>query len=310
MFNHRQYGRLLVPIVTPFKEDQSVDYDALVEVGERLIETKSADTLVLTGTTGEFFTMTLEERTKVFKVMHEVFGSRIPLIAGTGAASTSEATALTQAAEQLGFELVMIVAPYYTKPNQREIINHYRRIADATNLDIMLYNIPIFTGVNIDPESVRALAGIRNIVGIKEEAELNAKQMTSFLNVTPDEFIVYCGDDTMVLEALSQGGDRIGGFVSGGAHIAGNLIRQMIDLFLSGSVLEAGTLQRKLFNVYRSLGQNQRTNPAALLKGAMKFVGYNAGLPRLPLLPATEEELAVVRHQMEAAGILNPVAVH
>ena len=303
MFDKRRFGRLLVPIVTPFKEDQSVDDDALVAVAEKLIADRHADTLILTGTTGEFFTLNYEERVRIFRLMQERFGGRIPLIAGTGAASTLETVALTEEAHRAGIDTVMVVAPYYTKPNQREILTHFRTVAERVPVDIMLYNIPIFVGVNVEPATVAELAKLPNVVAIKEEAELNPKQMTSYLNVTPDDFIVYCGDDTMVLEALAQGGERIGGFVSGGSHIAGGRIREMIDHFLGGRIEQASAMQRELFALYRSLGQSGRTNPVALLKGAMRLLGYPAGIPRAPLLPATDEEMAVVRAAMVRAGV-------
>ncbi len=304
MFEKDRYGKILVPIVTPFKEDQSVDYEALVSIGAELIHRRFADTLVLTGTTGEFFTMTFEERCKVFEIMKKELGGKIPLIAGTGSASTIEAIALTERAQDLGYQTVMVVAPYYTKPSGAEILNHFRRVAEAVNIDIMLYNIPIFTGVNIDPHTVSALAKLPNVVAIKEEAELNPKQMTSYLNATPDDFIVYCGDDTMVLEALAQGGERIGGFVSGGAHIVGDRLKAMIGDFLSGKILEAGTMQRSLLPLFRSMAQNGRSNPVCMLKGAMKLLGYRAGIPRLPLMPANEQEMAVVKEEMKRVGIL------
>jgi 4-hydroxy-tetrahydrodipicolinate synthase len=303
MFDKRRFGRLLVPIITPFKEDQSVDEDALVAVAEKLIVDRYADTLILTGTTGEFFTLNFEERVRIFRLMQERFGDRIPLIAGTGAASTVETLALTEEAHRAGIDTVMVVAPYYTKPNQREILTHFRTVAERVPVDIMLYNIPIFVGVNVEPATVAELATLPNVVAIKEEAELNPKQMTSYLNVTPDDFIVYCGDDTMVLEALAQGGERIGGFVSGGSHIAGGRIREMIEHFLGGRIEQASAMQRELFELYRSLGQSGRTNPVALLKGAMRLLGYPAGIPRAPLLPATDEEMAVVRAAMQRSGV-------
>jgi len=303
MLHKEKYGKRLVPIVTPFKNDMSVDYDALLEIGEILIKRDYADSFILTGTTGEFFTMNFDERVKIFKLMKDHFGSRIPLIPHTGAASTNEALALTRKAKELGYDLVMIVAPYYTKPSQKEIINHFSLIADAVDVDIMLYNIPIFTGVNIDPESLKELAKRKNIVAIKEEAELRPKQMSEYLLATPNNFIVYCGDDTMVLEALAQGGDRIGGFVSGGCHLFGDKMKKMIDLFLSGNVIEAGKIQLSLLPLLRSFTQNGRSNPVCLLKDAMGLIGYPKCLPRLPLMPATAEEMAVVKYRMEELGI-------
>ncbi len=305
MVNKEQYGRILVPMVTPFKDDQSVDYDAAVSIAEKLIRDKHADTLILSGTTGEFHTMSFEERVDLFKVIKEAVGENIPLSAGVGATSTIETIALTKKAEELGYELVMIVAPYYAKPNQQELCSHFKMVAESTDVQIMLYNIPIFTGVNLDPETVAKLSEIENIVGIKEEAELNPKQISEYINATPDDFIVYCGDDTMVIEAFAQGGiKRIGGVVSGASHLIGERIREMIETFIRGEVQKAAEMQQSFLPLFRIMGQNKRTNPAALLKEAMKMIGYNAGIPRLPLSQGTEEEKAEVKKIMRKLGIL------
>jgi len=305
MFNKEKYGKILIPMVTPFKADQSVDYEAAVSIAEKLVQDKKADSLILSGTTGEFHTMTFAERVKLFSVIKEALGERIPLIAGVGAASTTETIGLAKKAEQLGYELAMIVAPYYAKPNQQEIYTHFKMAAESSKLDIILYNIPIFTGVNINPDTVAKLAKIENIVGIKEEAELNPKQITAYVNVTPDDFVIYCGDDTMVIEAFAQGGvQRIGGVISGGAHLMGEWIRETIEHFLKGDVQKAAEMQQRSFRLFRSLGQNSRINPVALLKEAMKIKGYNAGIPRLPLSPGTEDEIANVRKVMKELSII------
>lgn len=305
MFERDRYGKILVPMVTPFKEDQSVDYDAAVSIAEKLIADNKADSIILSGTTGEFHAMTFDERVKLFQVVKEAVGEKIPLIAGTGAASTIETVALSKKAEELGFDLIMVVSPYYTKPSQRELYNHFKTVAEAVNIDVLLYNIPIFTGVNLNPETVAELAKIDNIIGIKEEAELNPKQITHFINATPEDFLVYCGDDTMILEAYAQGGaKRIGGIVSGGSHLIGDRIRNMIDTFLAGDVEEAARMQQSYLPLYRIMCQNGRTNPVCLVKEAMKMIGYNAGIPRLPLTPGAEEEKANVRAVMEQLGIL------
>ncbi len=305
MFNKEKYGKILVPMVTPFKKDQSVDYEAAVSIAEKLVHDNKADSLILSGTTGEFHTMNFDERVKLFNVIKEAVGAKIPLIAGVGAASTIETIALTKKVEELGYELLMIVSPYYAKPNQQELYTHFKMVAESTDLQIMLYNIPIFTGVNLEPELVVKLSEIENIVGIKEEAELNPKQISAYVNATPDDFIVYCGDDTMILEAFAQGGvKRIGGVVSGGSHLIGEHIREMIEIFIRGEVQKAAEMQRKFFRLFRILGQNNRTNPVALLKEAMKILGYNAGIPRLPLSPGTEEEIANVRKVMKELSII------
>jgi len=284
MFDKEKYGKILTPMVTPFKEDQSVDYEAAVSIAKKLVEDNIADTIIIGGTTGEFFTMSFEERVKLFKVIKEAVDNKIPLIPGVGAVSTKETVELAKKAEELGFETVMVVSPYYTKPNQNQLYLHFKKVAESVNINIMVYNIPIFTGVNVSPETLAKLAEIKNIVAVKEEAELNPKQMTEFINITPDDFIIYCGDDTMVLEAFAQGGvKRIGGIISGASHIIGKQLKNMIELFLKGNVQEAAEMQQKFLPLFRIMGQNGRFNPCALLKEAMKMLGYNAGIPRLPL---------------------------
>ena len=300
MFDKEKYGKILVPMVTPFKEDQNVDYEAAVDIAEKLIDDNKADTIILSGTTGEFFTMSFEERVKLFQVIKDAVGNKIPLMAGVGCASTLETMALAKKAEEIGFEIMMVVSPYYSKPTQKELYHHFKKVAESVKIPMMLYNIPIFTGVNINAETVAKLSKIENIVAIKEEAELNPKQMTEFINITPEDFIIYCGDDTMILEAFSQGGaKRIGGIISGASHIIGVQLRNMIHMFLNGKVEEAAKIQQKYLPLFRAMGQNGRTNPCSLLKEAMKMLGYHAGIPRLPLSSGTEEEIAEVRKMME-----------
>lgn len=306
MFDKEKYGRILVPMVTPFGEDQSVDYEAAVQIAERLIEDGLADTLIISGTTGEFFSMTFQERIKLFQIIKEAVGSKIPLIAGTACISTVETIQLTKAVEEMGYETVMIASPYYTKPNQLELYHHFKKIAEATKINITLYNIPIFTGVNLNPSTVSRLSEIDNIVAIKEEAELNPKQITEYINVTPKDFLIYCGDDSMIIESLAQGGpERIGGVISGGSHIIGKRMRKMINTFIEGNVSEAASMQQELLPLFRSFGQNNRYNPVALLKAAMNLLGYPAGIPRLPLMPATEMEKENLKVILKKLNIIN-----
>ncbi len=305
MFNKDYYGKILVPMVTPFKDDQNIDYDASISIAEKLIEENKADSLILTGTTGEFFTMNFEERIKIFETMKNAVGDKIPLIAGTGSASTIETIALSKKAKELGYKLVMIVTPYYTKPSQVEIYNHFKKVAEEIRINMIMYNIPIFTGVNINPETVANLSKIENIVGIKEEAELSPKQITEYINVTPEDFIIYCGDDTMILEAYTQGGGkRIGGVVSGGSHLIGEQLRHMIEIFLEGKVDQAAKMQQSFLPLFRALSPNDRTNPICILKDAMKMIGYNAGIPRLPLCPGTKGEIAEIKRIMSKLKII------
>jgi len=305
MFDKEEYGKILVPMVTPFKEDQSVDYEAAISIAEKLIEDNMADSIILSGTTGEFFTMNFEERVKLFKVIKSAVGDKIPLIAGTGCISTIETIALSKKAEELGYKLVMVVSPYYAKPTQNEIYTHFKKVAESINIQMTLYNIPIFTGVNIDSKTLAKLSEINNIVAIKEEAEINPKQITEFINRTSDDFIIYCGDDSMILEAFVQGGaKRIGGIISGGSHLVGIQLRNMVEIFLKGKVQEAAEMQQKFLPLFRSWGQNGRSNPCSLLKESMKMVGYRAGIPRLPLTPGTEEEIVEVKRVMKKLNII------
>lgn len=308
MFNKDKYGKILVPMVTPFKDDeqQSVDYEGAVSIAKRLIKENKADSIVLSGTTGEFFSMTYDERVKLLEIMMKEVGKDIPLIAGTGCNSTVETIKLSQKAEELGYELIMVISPYFTKPNQEALIKHFNKVAESVEISILLYNIPIFTGVNIYPETLAKLAEVNNIVGIKEESELNPKQVTEFINKTPEDFIIYNGDDTMVLECFAQGGEkRVGGVVSGASHLIGNQIREMINSFLSGNVEKASKMQQQFLPFYRVMGQNNRTNPVSLIKDAMAKINYNSGIPRLPLMPATNLEKENIDRIMKELNILS-----
>jgi 4-hydroxy-tetrahydrodipicolinate synthase len=305
MFNKDKYGKIMVPMATPFKEDQSVDYEAAVSIARKLIDDHLADSISLTGTFGEFFSMTFDERLELFRVIKEAVGKRIPLVACTGCASTPETIALSKKAEELGYELLMVVTPYYIKVNQEQIYNHYKKVAESVKADLMIYNIPFFAGVNVNPETVAELAKIPNIVGIKEEAKLNPKQITDILNATPEDFIIYTGAETMVLEAFAQGGTRrIGGVVSAAAHILGQQIRAMLDAFLAGKLQEAADSQRQFIKLQRIMAQNGKFG-VCLYKDAMRLVGYNAGYPRLPLTPGTPEEIAKVKEVMRELKLLS-----
>lgn len=305
-FKKEEYGRILIPMVTPFAQDQRLDIEKARELATFLVRSGRADTLILAGTTGEFATLTFDERVSLFEAVKEAVGDKIPLIAGVGCASTIETIRLAQEAEKLGFKMAMVVTPYFNKPTQEQLYKHFKLVAESVGIQIMLYNIPIFTGVNIEPGTLAQLAEIPNIVAIKDEAELNPKQVTAYLNATPEDFIIYNGDDTMILETFAQGGAaRIGGVVSGASHLLGNQIREMIDTFLSGDVQQAANMQRRIFPLLRIMGQNQRLNPVALWKEALRLSGIDAGIPRLPFTRGTPEEIAAVKKVMQKLDLLN-----
>jgi 4-hydroxy-tetrahydrodipicolinate synthase len=280
-------GRLLVPLVTPFMHDDTVDNDRVGELANYLLDREYCDALIVAGTTGEFYALTLEERTALLRTVKDAVGSRAPLIAGTGAACTKHAVALTKAAASFGYDAVMVVAPYYSRPTQEGLRLHFEQVAAAADLPLMLYNIPLFAGANLAPGTVAALAKIPNIVAIKEEAGINPLQTSDFVLGTPQDFEVYCGDDTMVLQVLAQGGV---GAVSGGSHVVGDMMRQAMDAFLAGEVTKATELHLKMYPFFKALLGEGRVNPVPLVREALSLTWQPVGPPRLPQTPASDAE--------------------
>ncbi|MGQ9629531.1 MAG: dihydrodipicolinate synthase family protein [bacterium] len=166
-----KFGRVLIPIVTPFGDDGEVSISNLRGLCDHIRKNGLSDSIIVGGTTGEFASLTTEERLKIFEVVREAVTDQ-PVIAGTGAASTREAVRLTKAAEEIGMDMAMVVCPYYLRPTPQGILEHFREVAKSTRLPIMLYNIPLFTGVNLDPEVVRELVRIENIVAIGERRHI------------------------------------------------------------------------------------------------------------------------------------------
>lgn len=294
--------QILVPMITPFKRDSGdVDYEMAEKLVEHLITRNYCDTIIIAGTTGEFNTLDFEERVKLFKIVKNAVNGRVPLIAGTGAASTREAVKLTQEAEKLGYDVAMVVAPYYCKPSQEGIYQHYATIAKNTDISIFLYNIPIFTGVNISPETVGRLSKIKNIVGIKDEAGINPTQMSEYTLVTSGDFTIYNGDDTMVLCGLAQGA---AGVVSGGSHLIGDKMRKMINLFMEGKNAEAREIHMALDPLFKGLCPNGRVNPMPVLRAALEIAGLPVGPGRLPLDEATPEEKESIKKHLTRLGVI------
>jgi 4-hydroxy-tetrahydrodipicolinate synthase len=201
--------------------------------------------------------------------------------------------ALTKAAATVGYDAVMVVAPYYSRPTQEGIMTHFEQVAAASDLPLILYNIPLFAGANIAPSTVAALSKISNVVAIKEEAGINPLQTSEFILGTPDDFEVYCGDDAMVVSAMAQGAV---GAVSGGSHVIGDLMRGAIDSFLAGDAAKATELHLKMFPFFKALFGEGRTNPIPLVREALSLTWQPVGPPRLPQMPASEvEREALVR---------------
>jgi 4-hydroxy-tetrahydrodipicolinate synthase len=299
-----KFGRILLPLITVFKNDLSVDYALTKKVARFVVENKFCDSIIVSGTTGEFYALSLDERVKLFQAIKEEFGDTIPLIAGTGSASTREVIELTKVAEKLGYDAVMVVAPYYSHPEQEGIYQHFKAVAQSTSLPLMIYNIPLFSGVNIAPETVARLAEIENIIAIKDEAGLNPLQATAYIQKTEGRLAVYSGDDPMVLQVLIQGGV---GVVSGGSHVIGDMMRHMINDFLAGRNDQARETYHRLMKLFTAFQgkDGRRTNPTPLVKAAFElFSGLPTSLPRPPLTPATEEEKDLLQSALKAIGKL------
>lgn len=301
----KKYGKILLPLITPYGENEEIDYEKYAELIEYLIEKDLCDSFIVTGTTGEACLLTFDERVKLYETAVKASAGRKPVIAGTGCASTKETIALTNKAYELGIELALVVGPFYNKPTQEGIYLHYKTLAENTKANIMLYNIPIFVGVNIDPAIVGKLAAIPNIVGIKDEAGVNPTQVTDYFLASQDvdpNFVVYNGDDIMLLPTIVQGAM---GIVSGGAHIFGHEIRAIFEAFEKGENEKAKELFIPMYRFCKTTGQNGRILPNSILRPAIEAVtGVKLGHARLPLAPPTEEEMAVTLGVLKEIGKL------
>jgi 4-hydroxy-tetrahydrodipicolinate synthase len=284
-------GRVSVPLVTPFYANEDVNHEALGQLVDYIITRNFCDSIIVTGTTGQFYALTDEERLEIWKTVKAANRGRVPLVAGVGAASTRASIRFTRIAEEMGFDVAMCVLPYYGKPTQEGIRRHFEAVSSATKLPVLIYNIPLFTGVNMEPETLVQLVKIPNIRGIKEEAGIQPTQATSFALHTPEDFSIYCGDDTMVLQVLPQRGV---GVVSGGSQVIGDCMKAMIDAYYKGDNVEASRIYFKMAPFFASLNQNGRLNPVPILRAAIeKSSGIKIGPPRGPQVPATADEMAV-----------------
>lgn len=291
-----KFGRVLLPFITPFGKDEEVDYKAFGELVNYIIEKDFLDTVIVTGTTGEFNTLTFDERVKLYETAVKIVNGRVPIIAGTGCASTKETVGLTKAAVKAGIKSVMVVAPYYCKPLQDAIYDHYMRVLNETEADILIYNIPIFTGVNIEPSTVRKLAqASKRFIGVKDEAGINPLQVTDYYFATKDvnpDFLIFNGDDLMLMPTLAQGAV---GIVSGGALLVGDKIKQVFATYYEGKVDESLELYREIFKLCKAFGVNGRIHPNSMLREAVEMVtGIKVGKPRMPMNGINDKEREVL----------------
>lgn len=276
------FGRVLTAMVTPFNEDGSVNY-AVAEVLAAHLADHGTDTLVVCGTTGESPTLSWSEEYELFLAVQQAVKGKAKIIAGTGSNSTQEAIAATQKADKLGLDGTLQVVPYYNKPPQEGLYQHFRAIANACpDLPMMLYNIPGRTGQNLAPETTIRLAEISNIVAIKE-ASGNLDQASQIRRATSPEFSIYSGDDSLTLPLLSVGGQ---GVVSVASHLVGEQLQQMIQAFQNGQPQIAIQIHLQLFPLFKALFLS--TNPIPI-KAALRLQGWQVGSCRLPLSDISPE---------------------
>ena len=294
-------GHVLTPMVTPFSNSGDVNYDEAEKLADYLISRDYCDSIIIAGTTGEFYALSSKERIELFAVVKNAVNGRVPVVAGAGSAYAGEVVNLVKEAEKLNYEVAMVTAPFYCMPSQGGVYQFYKKVAESTSMQILLYNIPLFAGVNIDPETVSRLAGIKNITGIKEESGINPTQITDYALATPEEFTVYNGDDIMVLCSMVQGA---AGVISGGSHLIGDKIKKMIDLFLSGQNQKALKIHRLIYPLFKAFGQNGRINPVPILRAAMEIAGHRVGSARLPLDTATQEEREIIKQHLIRLGVI------
>jgi 4-hydroxy-tetrahydrodipicolinate synthase len=294
------FGRVLTAMLTPFDREGKVNY-AMTEKLADYLANHGTDTIVVCGTTGESPTLSWEEEFELFKVVKSAVAGKAKVMAGTGSNSTSEAIVATQKAAGLGLDGSLQVVPYYNKPPQAGLYAHFKAIAEASDMPIMLYNVPGRTSQNLLPETVAQLALVPNIVAIKE-ASGNLDQVSQVRRSTPADFAIYSGDDSLTLPTLSIGGC---GVVSVASHLVGPEIQQMIQAFEQGQVKKASEIHLKLLPLCKALFLT--TNPIPL-KTAMNLAGWDVGDCRSPLCLAPDDVVDALQSalaELKATSLLS-----
>jgi 4-hydroxy-tetrahydrodipicolinate synthase len=288
-------GRVLTAMATPMRDDGSIDFDGARRLASHLVE-HGNDGLVVCGTTGESPTLTHDETLDMFRTVVEAVGDRATVVAGCGKNDTAATVALTREASTLGVDAIMLVTPYYNRPSQRGLANHFTQAAAATDLPVMLYNIPSRSAVEIAPETVLQLAtDVPNITSVKD-AVGDLVKTAWLLARKPPDFAVYSGDDATFLPLLALGGT---GVVSVAAHLVGDDMARMVEMFATDPA-KAAEIHLRLLPVFTALFIDASPGP---LKAGLRMVGLPAGPVRPPLADADDRVTAAVREALIAAGV-------
>lgn len=276
----------MVALVTPMKADLSLDWDGLDRLVEWHIE-QGTHAIVAVGTTGESATLSVEEHSAVIRRVVDRVNGRVPVVAGTGANSTSEAIALTQHAKDSGCNACLLVTPYYNKPTQKGLYLHHKTIAESVAIPQLLYNVPGRTAVDMLPETVASLSLLDNVVGIKE-ATGDLQRLADIQKIVSDDFLLISGDDETALDFMAQGGC---GEISVTANVAPAKVAKMCELALSGEVEDARVIDRELLSLHQSLFLESNPIPAKWAVAQLGFIGEAIRLPLTTLSAQYHERL-------------------
>lgn len=282
-------------IATPFTED-GINFEEFGRLIEFQIQ-EGIDSIIVCGTTGESSTMTEQEKKDTIKFAVDTIAKRVPVIAGTGGNNTASAIAMSKYAQSVGVDGLLVVTPYYNKTTQEGLLAHYTAIANATTLPIIVYNVPSRTGLNITPETCLALSKIENIVAIKE-ASGNISQVAKIASLCKDNLAIYSGNDDQIIPILSLGGL---GVISVLSNIAPNYTHTMVQHYLEGNTIQATKMQLDALALCNSLFCEVNPIP---VKEALNMMGYNYGVPRLPLVSLSEKGKNMLQKEMQNFGLL------
>jgi 4-hydroxy-tetrahydrodipicolinate synthase len=287
-------------MVTPFDENGNVDYEQAKRLAIALLDSGS-DGVVVAGTTGESPTLVLDEEIRLFAEIKSAVGDRGTVVAGTGSNSTAEAVATTRQAESVGVDACLLVVPYYNKPTAEGQYQHFKTLAENTNLPCILYNVPARTVVSLSVDTVVALSQIDNIIGVKE-ASGNLDQIASIIEQTGEDFVVYSGNDSDTLPIMALGGY---GVISVASHLIGRQMQEIIGSILEGRVDRAAQIHRSLLPLFNAM--SVLSNPVPI-KYALNHVGFNVGSVRLPLVPPDRESAAIIERALRDTRIDLPLS--
>ncbi len=287
-------GTILTAMVTPFDDDLAVDHAGAERLAAWLLDNGS-DGLVVAGTTGESPTLTDDEKLELFRVVIAAVGARVPVVAGTGTYDTRHSIELTRAAERCGAAAALVVTPYYNKPPERGLIEHFRAIAAATDLPVIIYNIPGRSGVNLPAAALETLADVENIVAVKQaNADLDELDRVAAI----EGLELYAGNDDLLLDVLRRGGR---GGICVASHVVGPRMAELARRARAGDAAGAEAVNAELSALYKALFVT--TNPIPV-KAALNLLGHDVGGLRLPLVPASDDERAVVAGALRDLGEL------